>query len=183
MADEMMAQKEEWKQIDGFDGRYEISSLGRVKSFAGYGKVSERILKQSVDKSTGYAYVTLYSTNCPKKKYSIHRLVSEAFIPNPCFLPCVNHKDENKLNNHVDNLEWITYRENLNYGTHNARCARTKMKPILQLSPDGALIREWSSTDAVEKELGFTQPNINKCLHYKRNFAHGYRWERKFQEE
>ena len=183
MSDEIMAPKEEWKLIDGFDGRYAISSFGRVKSFAGYGRVTERILRYAIDKSTGYKYVTLYRKGNPKRKYNIHRLVAKAFVPNPRCLPCVNHKDENKLNNYVGNLEWMTYRENLNYGTHNARCASTKRKPILQLLPDGALVREWPSTDEVEKVLGFNQPNINKCLHHKRNFAHGYRWERKFQEE
>lgn len=178
-----MAEKEEWRDIAGFEGRYKISSFGRVKSFLEYGKVKERILRQDIYCGNGYFYVTLYRSSGNKEKHYVHRLVAEAFLPNPNSLPTVNHKDEQKTNNHAENLEWATYAENLNYGTHNARCASTKRKPILQLLPDGTLVREWPSTDEVEKVLGFNQPNINKCLHHKRNFAHGYRWERKFQEE
>jgi hypothetical protein len=171
---------EEWRDILGFEGRYKVSSLGRVKSFLEYGKVQERILRQDIYRGNGYFYVTLYRSNGSKEKHYVHRLVAESFLPNPNSLPTVNHKDECKTNNRAENLEWVTYAENLNYGTHNERCADSKRKPILQLSPDGAFIREWGSTDQVAKELGFHQSNINKCLHHKRNFAHGYRWERKF---
>jgi hypothetical protein len=173
--------QEVWKDILGFGGRYQISNFGRVKSFAGYGHVKCRILKQSTNKY-GYKYVTLYGKNGEKKKYHIHRLVATAFLPNPLNLPEVNHKDEQKSHNFSENLEWSTCSDNINYGTHNQRCADSKRKPILQLLPDGTLVKEWGSTDEAARTLGFTQPNINKCLHQKRNLANGYKWQRKILE-
>ena len=96
-----------WKDIDGYEGLYQVSNLGNVKSFRGsakFGKPNEMLLKPSVIIS-GYHVVTLYADGKAKRKYQIHRLVAETFIPNPNEYPCVNHRDENKANNSVENLE------------------------------------------------------------------------------
>lgn len=111
--------KEKWKDIKGYEGAYQISSLGKVKSLSrtariGYNffrKMIEKILKASID-GAGYYQIRL-SINRTVKSYRIHRLIAEHFILNPRMNVCINHKDGNKLNNKIDNLEWCTYSENM----------------------------------------------------------------------
>ena len=128
---------EEWKAIAGYEGLYEVSNLGRIKSLSridsrGY-KRNEKILKLNKD-SGGYLKVSLYKNGKPKQ-YNVHRLVAIAFIPNPDNLPEVNHKDENRINNYVDNLEWCNRKYNCNYGARNSKISeyqklRHKMNKI-----------------------------------------------------
>lgn len=116
---------EEWKDIKGYEGLYQVSNLGRVRSLSRYVKhrtiyiLKGKLLKQRT-RGKGYLAVTLCK-NSKLKHYYVHRLVAEAFIPNPNNLPQVNHKDENKSNNCVDNLEWCDDKYNTNYGTRNER--------------------------------------------------------------
>lgn len=128
--------KEIWKDIEGYEGLYQISNLGRVKSLEKYVntaiknntkvKRKEQILKQY--NKNGYLQVTLTHNN-KRKYFGVHRLVANAFIPNLNNYPQVNHKDENTLNNCVDNLEWCTAKYNCNYGTRNSRiCNITSFK-------------------------------------------------------
>lgn len=105
--------KEIFKDIKGYKGLYQISNFGRVKSLTricGFYKSKDLILKSKIS-NKGYERVTLTKKNI-KKNYSVHRLVGIAFIKNAYNKPCINHKDRNKLNNHVNNLEWCTYSEN-----------------------------------------------------------------------
>ena len=111
-----------WKDIKGYEGKYKISSYGRVKSLH-YGRV--RILKLRKDKD-GYYNIDLHISN-DVKTFKVHRLVATHFIDNPNNLPQINHKDENKSNNKVNNLEWCSREYNMNYGTRNKR-ASEKMK-------------------------------------------------------
>ena len=101
-----------WKDILGYEGLYQVSNYGRVRSLK-YGK--EKILKQQIN-TDGYLHIDLYK-NKKRKNYNVHRLVTIAFLENPNNYPQVNHKDENKQNNHIDNLEWCDYKYNCNYGT------------------------------------------------------------------
>ena len=110
---------EEWRDIRGYEGRYLISSLGRV-----YSNSRGRIMSITYDKY-GYLQVCLCKTG-ERKLYRVHRLVAQSFIPNPNNLPEVNHKDENKINNCVSNLEWCTSKYNSNYGTRNIRRVRAQ---------------------------------------------------------
>ena len=161
--------KEIWKDKKDYEGHYQVSNCGRVKSFR-FGK--ERILKL-IKYKCGYLYVNLYKNNI-KKEYLVHRLVAEAFIDNTDNLPCVNHKDENKLNNNVDNLEWCTHEYNINYGTRTERCS----KPVLQYTLDGEFIREWPSTRECGKS-GFNQGSVSACCRGKRKTHKGFLWEYK----
>ena len=116
--------EEIWKDINGYEGLYQISNLGSVKSLKdNHGNYTEEI-RNGTPNNKGYLIIDLYK-NGKRKHYSIHRLVAQAFIPNPDNLPIVNHKDENKENNNVDNLEWCTYEYNNNYGTINKRHSET----------------------------------------------------------
>ena len=110
----MNSLKEVWKDIKGYEGKYQISNLGRVKSLGNLQTKKEKLLKTNI--RNGYYTAYLYKNN-EKKSLLCHRLVAEAFIPNPDNLPQVNHKDENKLNNRVDNLEWCTIKYNINYSS------------------------------------------------------------------
>ena len=111
---------EQWRPIEGYEGLYEVSNLGRVKSLK-CGR--ERILKPQMKKK-GYLQVGLRKEG-KYKMFKVHRLVAQAFIPNPEGLPQINHKDENPSNNRVENLEWCDSKYNNNYGTHNERIVQT----------------------------------------------------------
>ena len=161
--------KEYWKPVVGYEGLYMVSNWGRVKSIK-FGK--ERILKP-VTNSSGYLLVGLYKNNI-EKKYSVHRLVAEAFIPNPYNLPQVNHRDENKLNNNVDNLEWCTNEYNINYGTRTERYS----KPVLQYTLDGEFVGEWPSARECGRN-GFNQGSVSACCRGELKTHKGYIWKYK----
>lgn len=120
--------KEIWRDIKGYEGLYKVSNYGRIKSLErkdclGRSK-KEKILKLSEDKD-GYLLITLHK-NKKVKTFKVHRLVAETFVPNPNNYPIINHKDENKINNHVSNLEWCTVKYNNNYGTRNERSSKSQ---------------------------------------------------------
>lgn len=169
-------EKEIWKEIDGFPD-YEVSNLGRVCSFK---KKYPKILKPGKNRY-GYLYVILYNGGKMIGK-TIHRLVAEAFVPNPDNKPQVNHIDEDKLNNVVDNLEWVTCKENNNHGTRNRRLAETLLnrgdlsKPIVQYTSDGVFMAEYSSLAEVERVTGIDHSSISKVCRGKLKTAGGYIW-------
>ena len=163
-----MTEDEIWCPIKGFEGLYEVSNLGRVKSI-GYGK--ERILKLSIDKD-GYLIVGLCK-NGEQKKCKVHRIVAQTFIPNPQNLPQVNHIDENQSNNKVENLEWCDAKYNNNYGTHNQRIS----KPVLQFTKDGEFVKEWKSATDVEMNLNYSQGNISSCCTGRYKSAYNFIWK------
>ena len=161
---------EQWKDII-YEKDYQISNLGRIKSFK-WGK--ERILKPSLSKK-GYLNVILN-----RKNYLVHRLVAEAFLPNPDNLPCVNHKDEDKSNNIVNNLEWCDVKYNQNYGTRNTRIGKSNTngklsKPVLQYTLDGQFVKEWSSTMECKRN-GYNQSHIIECCRKNRKTHKGFKW-------
>ena len=160
-----------WKEIKGYEGLYEISNDGFVKSL-----VKNKILSFNYNGCKAYKQVQLFKDGKRHTKL-IHRLVAEAFIPNPNNLPEVNHKDEDTFNNAVDNLEWCTSKYNANYGTRNIRIAEKTSKPLYQLNKDtGEIIKEWKSAAEVQRSLGWRKDNINfACTH--NNTSYGYKWK------
>ncbi|MCL1882387.1 MAG: NUMOD4 motif-containing HNH endonuclease [Defluviitaleaceae bacterium] len=114
--------EEQWRPVPGYGADYEVSSHGRVRS---HRRGSTKILKPIHERYNNYYVVSLFNSNGKMRKVKISRLVALAFIPNPHNYPVTNHKDENKLNNHIDNLEWCTYSYNNSYGTVIERRLKT----------------------------------------------------------
>ena len=167
--------EEQWLDIPGYGGLYQISNFGRVKSF--YFK-NPRILKPH--KVKGYSNVELYK-NKKKKQFYIHRLVMENFCPieNMNVLD-VNHKDEDKSNNHISNLEWMTHKDNLNYGS---RAEKARMKMQGKNSSRSKKVRciekdvIYEALREAERQLGIPATNISKACKGKIKTAGGYHWE------
>ena len=164
--------EEIWCPIKGYEGLYQVSDKGSVKSI-GYGK--ERILKPGRIK-TGYLRVNLCK-NGEKKNWLVHRIVAQAFIPNPDNLPEVNHKDEDKENNSVQNLEWCDRKYNQNYGTGIQRMAENKSKPVIQYTKSGEFVREWKSIMDVQRNLGYSNGSISSCCTGKCKSAYDFIWK------
>ena len=167
--------KEIWRDIDGYEGRYQVSDQGRVKSLERKGRRKERILKPGLDKD-GYLLVNLWAGG-KQKNHKVHRLVCQAFHENPDGKPCVNHIDENKTNNCASNLEWCTHKENNTHGTRNERVAKTQSRPVAQYAQDGELIKIWPSTREAERQTGFRHGYICKTANGKRKQAYGFIWK------
>ena len=160
---------EEWKDIKGYEGIYQISNKGRVKTLGNNKTKKEKIRDGKIDR--GYKRISLCK-NGKEKKYSIHRLVAEAFLPNPDNLPVVNHKDENKLNNNVENLEWCTQEYNVNYsgtaGRPGKRVICVETQQIFDSSED--VIRRMfdgkGSSSFIRSHLNGQRPSAYK-YHFK----------------
>lgn len=171
--------EEVWKDILGYEGHYQVSNKGRVKSLK-QGK--ERILKQIINKR-GYLRICLIK-NGKKKIYMVHRLVAKSFLPNPNSLPQINHKDEDKTNNKVENLEWCDQKYNHNYGTINQRISEKMTngklsKPVLQFTKDGKFVKEWKSTMDAKRNLGYASCHISSCCTGRYKSAYGFIWKYK----
>ena len=167
--------EEEWRDIIGYEGLYKVSNKGRVKRLQGKGCKQERILKPSKN-GPGYLRARL-SKDGKSINHSIHRLVANAFVDNPQNLPEVNHIDENKENNNVNNLEWVTSKENGNHGTRNERIAKTKNKPVIGISKDGKSYLYFNCAKDAERDTGIHHGNISQCCRGTRKTAGGYHWK------
>lgn len=167
--------KEIWKPVVGYENLYEVSNFGRVKSLPRNSTVKyARILKSHTNRY-GYLHVNLYKNN-KRKDFLVHRLVAEAFIPNPDNLPVVNHKDENPSNNFSTNLEWCTYEYNINYGTSQQRKSHKLSKPVCQYTLDNELIKIWSSLTECKNKEGFNIGHIYECCRGIRKSHKGFKW-------
>ena len=180
---------EVWKPIKGYEGIYEVSSYGRVRSIdhdvmqvcSFTGKLTCFRYKGKMltpKESHGYLRVMLWGEK-PVMRL-IHRLVAQEFIPNPDNLPQINHKDENKLNNHVDNLEWCTGSYNTSYNHLQDRRydngAGARKRPIEQLTLDGQHIVTFESVCEAVRQTGFSNSAITDVLRGRHKTSHGYRW-------
>ena len=170
-----------WKDIDGYEGLYQVSNLGRVRSFnfskKKYGSTNH-LLKIYYMKND-YGIVTLYNGPNNKKKILVHRIVANAFIPNPNNYTIINHKDENKRNNRSSNLEWCTYLQNNTYGTAKLRTSISKSHTIQQLTIEGILLAEYQSAKIASELLNINKKSIEACCFGKKSVYSGYKWRYK----
>lgn len=173
-----------WKPVKNYEGLYEVSNKGQVKRLEHvivdkigrkYHK-KERIMKGSPT-GNGYLKVDLQDNKGKRKPLKVHRIVAEAFVPNPDNKPQVNHKNEIKTDNHVENLEWITAKENLNYGTRNERARKAISKPVAQYTKDGKLVKIWQSTREAGRELNISNGNISSVARGNQKTCGGFVWK------
>lgn len=160
---------EEWKPIPDFEGIYEVSNYGRIKSLARNG-TKGGLLKQHIDRY-GYLKVVLHKGNKPYY-FTVHRLVANAFIENPENKATVDHIDCNRTNNHADNLRWCTVKENVLY-SHKLGRQKWNAKPLIGISPEGNKF-EFISQHEAERITGVTQSNVGKCANGKIKTVKGW---------
>lgn len=182
---------EVWKDILTWENLYQVSSYGRIKS------VRNGIILTEKRNPNGYPIVTLYDKK-RVKEYTVHRIVAKVFIPNPNNYPIINHKDEVRHHNTVDNLEWCTYKYNMNYGhcqekkrasypysdkqretlmRGREKMLAAKRRAVLQYSKDGEFIARFDSTEDARRAIGVGyHSHIPECALGKRKTAHGYIW-------
>ena len=172
----------EWREIKGTNGLYEVSSDGIVRTTGKYAKIgggSYRYVKPKIltisKYPNGYSYVNICVNN-EKHSFLIHRLVAQAFIPNPDNLPQVNHKDEDITNNNVENLEWCTPKYNANYGDAIQKSKSKRSKPVVRIDEFGNE-EKYESIREAERRTGISNSNISAvCLGIRRTTG-GYKWK------
>lgn len=166
-------QEEIWLPIKNYENLYDVSNLGRV-----YSHRTKKILKPSEDK-VGYKRTTLQKTHRKDvKRFYIHQLVAIAFLENQENKKYINHKDENKSNNNVDNLEWVTHKENCNFGTRNKKISvmnknnKFLSKKVICLNNNIV----YPSMQEASRQTGVPSSNISKCCNKERKQAGGLKW-------
>ena len=166
---------EVWQDIDGYENKYQISNYGRIRS------VKKNIILKPMLATNGYLIICLWKDG-KQKKHLIHRLVAKHFVDNPCNYPEVNHKDEDKTNNRIDNLEWCNHLYNMNYGEVKEKISNAKInnpnisKVVYQYSKDGSLIQMWESAEEIERKLGYCARDIRLCCQTQKGSAYGFIW-------
>ena len=174
-----MRNKEIWRDILEYEGLYQVSNLGRVKSLKRKYRKNENFIKTHKNKN-GYISVILSKNNI-SKNFLVHRLVAQAFIPNFNNLLEINHKNENKSDNCVSNLEWCSRKYNVNYNNLNKRINRINRKDlskqVCQYDLKGNFIKEWVSVMEIQRQLKYYNSAICECCNGKRRNAYGYIWK------
>lgn len=183
---------EKWRDITGYEGLYQISNYGRVKSLSKYKAKQVIIMKPHKDKC--YRYVIKLCKNARAKSFYIHRLVGMYFIPNPDNKPEINHKTPITpalCDNRYTELEWCTSSENSKYtilcGNHYSPSKglygvnNPRSKPIIQLTIEGNFVKKWVNAREIDKELGIDFRYVSRCCNHKCKSAHGYKFI--FEEE
>ena len=160
-----------WKDIPGYEGLYQASTYGRIRSIFRY----QKILK-ICNRYKGYGVVTL-CVNKNRISASVHREIAKTFLPNSNNYPIVNHKDENPSNNRIENLEWCDSKYNINYGTGIQRSAEQKYKPISQFSLNGNFLATYQSSKEASEILGVSRAAICKCCKGIHKTCCGFIWK------
>ena len=157
-----------WRDIKNYEGLYQVSNLGRVKSLNYRHTGREQILKP-IKYNNDYLRINLWKNN-KMKTHTIHRIVAQTFLDNPNNYPCINHIDENKTNNNITNLEWCTHEYNNNYGTRIQRTVESNSIPIYCLETN----KIYKSAKECAKELKLSRENIVNILKGRQKQAKGY---------
>jgi hypothetical protein len=173
--------EEIWRDVPGYEGLYQVSDHGNVRSlnWRNLGHARNLYLKEH---NRGYRHVELRK-NGKAKAFTVHRLVAMAFIPNPNNYPVINHKDENKANNAADNLEWCNMSQNMKHtiSLHQDRY-HVEGKPfyrtekVIQMSQTGEQLKVWDNLITIKRETGWSQWSIDQCCRGIRKTAYGYTW-------
>ena len=172
--DSLLLDGEVWKDVPRFIGKIKTSNKGRIINLNWKNTGKPKLLCPKPDDKTGYLIVSFMYK---EKRYSfgIHQLVAQAFIPNPDNLPEVNHKDEDKNNNKVENLEWCTRQYNTNYGTRGKRIRDIERKSVACFK-NGQLIKQYDALIDVIQD-GFSSGNVSLCCNNKRKYHKGFTWK------
>lgn len=174
-----------WKDIEGYNGKYQISNNGNVRSFSKW--KNGDFLRFGMT-TTGYYYVNLVVDGRRKiKQERVHRLVAKAFLDNPNNLPEVNHIDGNKLNNNVNNLEWVSRNQNIQHAYDTKLIPKfygkrhPLSKQIVQKRKDGSVVKVWGSLADINRQTGYAMNGIICCCKKKPRYhtAYGFIWEYK----
>ena len=172
--------KEIWRDVKGYEGLYQVSNCGRIKSLPRNGTIkAERILKQTID-STGYLIVGLHKNN-KAKKVCVHWVVANAFIPRRENDEVINHIDGNKYNNKLSNLERCTQSHNVKESFRLGLEKPYNEKKVLQYDLSGKFLKEWKSGAEAGRQLKISQGNIRACCRKVAKTAGKYIW--RFKEE
>ena len=177
-------EEEVWRPIEGYEDRYEISNLGRVKSLERKVYVGNGYYRTKKQKILKVCYTLPYPmVHLSEKPFYIHRLVANAFCDNPCGYNEINHKNENTKDNRAVNLEWCDHKYNCNYGTRNIRQAAKLIngklaKSVVQLTLSGEYVATFPSIAEVQRQIGFSRAPITCCCRHYKNYvsSHGYIW-------
>jgi len=178
---------EVWKPVVGYEGLYEVSNLGRVRSLdrvvSGKDGCTLSIKGQMMHptlNTTGYPFVGLRKDG-KRGMYTVHRLVAKAFIPNPDNLAEINHKNEDKTDNRVANMEWCDHSYNMRFGTRGERCRKkADCHAVVQMDMEGNVIAEYEAIKVAARVVGINNAEtITKCCKGTRPSAGGYRWKYK----
>ncbi|SCW57420.1 HNH endonuclease [Paenibacillus tianmuensis] len=169
-------QGEVWREIAGYETLYQISNYGRVKSLGNSQDRQEKILKQQLQRD-GYKRVWLYKKGLKRKRFPVHRLVANAFIPNPLRKEQVNHQNGNKLDNRLENLNWMTRKENIAHAYETGLVKKNK-NPVIATHLDTGEQRQFKSQKEASRELGFYMKNISNVLKGRITHVGGWKFER-----
>jgi len=157
-----------WRDAIDYEGIYQISNLGRVRT------IKNKILAIG-HYPNGYCYAN-FTSNGKRTTQLIHRLVAKAFIPNTENKPEVNHKDEDITNNKIDNLEWMTSKENANYGTRNERCALPQRIKVVQLTLNNMFVKLYDSCTEASQFMNVGRECISRTCKGKQKKCNGYKF-------